>query len=604
MMLQSGGGGGGRDVIFRLRAEYDNASSSAFKKMVDEMTKAQKSLVEAGTRAIAQTAAAQEKAAKKNAADITRENAKETAEAFKRDKLIADNYLKTHLKALDDRKRAEKEFADWRQRLVHNSAVLEQKENIRLAREGAKARADAEREGMRQSQMASLAAARRSAGWGQLAGGVGNVARGVAYSGLIGERNTQTVLNTMLAVEAGGSIARGASAAVRGASAATGMAIGAGGATAGAGAAIAALVAWLPALASAVRGAAVAIRGSEITKRGDLGGGIGEGIAGTYAGMAGMIPKWARGAIKNQFAISQGMTGVAPSLLGGYGIDPYFDAADSSSALSGSQGATATRQNAMATQAGLLGDMGQMKRDASKGNLGAAQGNLRGDVARLNDLSAGGQSNAATQAAYQNVRASMEQVRQLSLDAARAQVDGSRAQLANLQQSVSEAKQIADQSRRAYEGDTLKAATASPEEVVRIREIDRKRKAGQTLHRNEIEFASGFSEFQDLAKSEAEKRAQANGLGDVFAGGRQRAKDDALREAELTKEAVKLALEVTQKTEVVVRLEGEGFAEEILKGIDETLPAKLKAIEEKMMLNMENRIKQAQVQFANARNAG
>lgn len=640
MLMKSGGAGGGRDVLFRLMVATDPQAKQALKEWGDMLAKTQTAADKAAVEGQKKLAEERKRQTQSTAKDQDRESARATAAQLKQDRIIAQNYLKEHLRALDDRTRAEKraeddlakwrdkvrqnsarleqqdnlrslqekkraasELEQWRLRVRQNSAVLEQKENIRLVREG-------EREAMRQRNMAQLASARRGAAATQFVEGAGSLARGVAYSGLIGERNTQTVLNTILGVEATGSIARGGINTARGLSGMTGMAMGAGGAVGGGTAAVAALLAWLPALASAVKGAAVAIKGSESTRRGDISGGFGEGIAGTYAGAMGKLPPWMRNAASNQFSFAQsaligplGTSLLSGTVLGGGGLDPYDKLAGSSANFERMQGSAEARRQAIASQAGMVGDLGQMQRESSRGNLGASQAMLKGDVSRFNEMSAGGQSNAAVQAAYQNVRESMEQVRSISLDVANTQLEGSRAQLANLHQSASLAKQIADETKRAYQSDIMKAATADPEERVRIQTIARKRAAGETLSRTEIGHAAQYNEFRDYASSEAEKRAEEAGLSGYFEGGRKKA-EEALKKSEgITADIAKSELEVKQKTEVVVRLEGGDWASEILKGIDESLPAKLGELETRVQQRMEERIKQAQAQFANARAA-
>lgn len=606
MLLKAGtGGGGGRDVIFRLVAQADPASKGIMAKWGADLAGVQK--------AVAKSARAEQKKAADNLAkEAKRAGDQETKEAFKRDKLIADNHLKQHLKAIDERQkaerkstqdrirteqRAEEELARWKQRVRANSAQLEQRENIRMAREAA-----AERERLLQDTRSEYAKERKAnsrgganvaGGLSMAAGGFGNMARGIAFSGLVGEKNSEHVVNTLLGVEAAKGIGVGSMNAVKGVSTASGMAIGAGGAAAGGTAAVAALVAWLPALASAVKAATVYIKGSATTRRGDASGAIGEGIASTYS--------WALGGAKETAGRSQFFTD--PRGGGETLLNPYLEAGRSSQALAGMQGAAETRRLAMARQAGLLGDLGEFQREQSKGNLSSSQSMLRGDAARFSQLGAGGENNSAVQAAYANVKASMEQVKQLSLDAARAQIEGSRDQLQNLRSAQQVAKQIADEAKNAYESDIAKASKLSPAEQLRLREIDQKQKSGQGLNAEELGFAEQFNEFRrrGFVQSEQQRRAQDFGLSDIFEGGKTAAEDSARKSTEIGEQVAKAELTVKQQHEVVIKLEGQGFADLAKEQIGDELYNQLKQFEEKTQKDFENKIRQAQSDFATAR---
>lgn len=613
MLLKSGTtGGGGRDVIFRLVAQADPASKGVMAKWGADLAGIQK--------AITKTAMAeQKKAADNQLKEAKRAGDQEIRETFKRDKMIADNYVKQHLKAIDERQkaerqstqeriraeqRAEEELTRWKQRVRANSAQLEQRENIRMAREAQaeqlriareqeRALANQGRTDARNAARANSDASRRSAGLTTAAGGFGSIARGVAYSGLIGDKSSEHIVNTLLGVEAAKSVGTGGIQFAKGASAATGMSIGTGGALAGGTAAIAALVAWLPALASAVKGAAIVIKGSSSTHRGDIAGGFGEGIASTYSSWLGGL-KETEG--RSQFFSAPG--GRKETYL-----NPFIQAGRSANTLADQGSTSAMRQAARAQQTALLGDLGQFQREQTKGNLSASQSMLREDASRFSQLGAGGEKNSAVAQAYANVKASMEQVKQLSIDAARAQIEGSRDQLQNLRSAQQVAKQLADEAKSAYESDIAKASKLSPAEQLRLREIDQKQKSGQGLNAEELGFAEQFNEFRrrGFVQSEQQRRAKDFGLSDIFEGGKTAAEDSARKSTEIAEQVAKSELTLKQEHDVVIRLEGQGFADQVKEQLGEVFYDQLKQFEEKTKKDLEDAIRQAQSNFANAR---
>jgi hypothetical protein len=601
MLLKSGSGGGsGRDVIFRLVAQADPAAKQVMKQFGDELAKQQKTITSTATAEVKKRADESLKSAKKTAGDELKERAKsfqqEIREAQKRDKTIADNHFKTELRRIDDVKKAEQKQAEeterYKQRLRANSAQLEQREKIRIAREGQaeqlRMNRDLERNLTNQGRTDARNARRGNRvgqAWGGAIGGLGNVARGVAYTGLIGQENTQTILNTVAGVEGAGSLYKGgkALAGSLGTLATGGSATGGAAISAGLpimGAAVAALAAWLPTLAGAVKSAAIAIKGSSATHKGDVGGAIGEGVASSSIYSMGF------GLLSDEELGNATQTGA------------YANLERSKRALESQKGAAEARRMALAQQASLVGDLGNFQRGAASGDLTKSQGVLRGDASRLAEFQTKGGS---IQEAYANVKASMEQVKQLSLDSARAQIEGSRDQLSNLRSAQQAAKGIADESLRAYQGDIAKAAKLDPEGQMKLREIDRKRKSGEGLTSEELGFAEQFSEFKDYSQSEQERRARDYGLSDIFAGSKSRAEDDAKSATRIAEEVAKAELTIKQQHEIIVRLEGPGFAEEILKGIDESLPERLQGIEDKLRKDIDDKIRQAQTQFANSK---
>lgn len=607
MLLKSGsGGGGGRDVLFRLIAMADPASKKQFADFGKMMVDTQKQITTAAVQEEKKRAneavkearkkvTEEQKLLKQTAAQKARDAAQEQRATMARDKTIAQNYLKEHLRAIDERvrveKRQEEELARWKERVRANSAQLEQRENVRLAREAARERAAIEKNNARNARSEVLKDRRMDRAMDQFTGGVGNIARGVAYTGLIGQQNTQTILNTIAGVEGAGSIFKGGESAVKGASKLTGMAIGAGGAAAGSTAAIAALVAWLPALASAVKGAAVVIQGSASTHKGDISGGFGEGIAATYSG-------WL-GGMKETPGRSQFFTD--PRGGGETLLNPYIQAGNSARAAQGTAQVGDIRRAAIAQQSALLGQLGSMQREATSGNLTASRSMASSDVQRFQTLSAGGQNNEAVAAAYENARQSMEQVKRLSIDSARAQIDGSRDYVENLRNAAQLAKQAADEAKRGYENDAMKLGASSHEEIALYREVARKKKSGEALNQKEIEAASGLSGYEDYARSEAVRRAESLGLGDVLAPSKEKARQTEQKAAATQIQSWASEVDVEMKHEVIVKLEGENFVDQLKEQFGDSIAEMFTGYEERLKKTLEDKIKQAQVTAANAR---
>lgn len=584
---------GGRDVLFRLAVATDPQAKAALAEWGKLLVKTQETATAAAIEGITKVEKAKEKSTKKTAADAQRERDKEAAAQIKQDRLVAGHYLKEHLKAIDDKVRAEKkaeeEVTRWKENLRRNSRELEFRENARLARESAKAKANAEREAMRAVNMERIAMMRRREGTSQAISGGMQLARGVAYSGMIGERNTQTVLNTLLAVEAGGSLVQGARGLHKGI-----------GTAAAAGSPLAAMAG--PALAAAaalagVTAAAVSFVGFiRDVKNNGLGGGSAPGsfndAVGSRMARGG---SWFEGLFNSKKDLElleqKGWLGGAQGLrLSELRVQGLQDQGEASKRL-------------MAERAGIIEERGAFNRRVSVGNLarsrdalGSAANAFRGETAR------GEFGNPAALAAYDSVRASMEQMRSIQLDIARTQLEGSRAQLSNLHQSANLAKQIADETKRAYQSDALKLATATPEDLMQFQEIARKRKSGEMLTRTELEKATELSEFDGLIQSESERRVKAAGAEWIIEGSRAAAEDAAAKNTEITEQVIRTQLEVTQKTEVTLMLEGaESWEAAIMKGIDEQLPEKLRQMEERINRQMDERMKFNNGQQANIR---
>lgn len=568
MLMKAPTAGGGRDVIFRLVAETDPASKAVLKAWGDELAKTQKAATTTAQQETKKQADDKVKAAKSTSTEVSKIYQQAEMEDLKfRQKLRAD--------AINAEKKAEQEFATWRQNLRKNSAILEQKENIRLAREAARERQRIESESARAANMDRLASFRRSQAYGRaygdVIGGIGNIGRGVAFSGLIGQENTQTVLNTILGVEAAGSAYRGGRALIGGLGTLASGGTATGGAALSAGAPFAAAAAAIASMTAAAISFTGFVRDA---RKYGLGGGSEPGSfnARVGGGMA-RAGAWYESLFSSRRDLesleSRGWLGGAQGLL----LSQFR--------VQGQEQESARQAQMRADRVSQLQRLGEFQRNTTQ-TLPQARETLERNFGMFRGMAAGGESGSDVQAAYANVRESMERVKQLSMEAARHQLQGSRDQLSNLKQSAQEAKRIADESERAYQNDILKAATADPEQMVRLREIARKRTSGEGLTRSQLEFASQFEEFKDLSEREAERRAREFGLSDIFAGVRAKAKESAAKSLEVAAEVSKAELTVKQQHEFVLKLEGGEFADEATTKINEAL----KELEARMEVRM------------------
>lgn len=563
-MLKSGGGSG-RDVIFTLKAVADPASRQVFKQFADEMTKAQKQIIEASKPLVKKAADEKKKAEQEATLDIQKVYQKAELEdyRFRRD---------LQKKRILEEQRQESEFLKWRENVRKNSAVMENRENIRLARE-------AQQQMNRERILAMRRDRATDRAWDSVLGGVGHIARGAAYSGLVGEQNTQNILNTLLAVEGGAALYKGGKSLVGGIGTLATGGTATGGAAMAAGMPFAAAAAAITGMTAAALSFVGFVRNA--SKYGLGGGAEVGGLTDTIATKevqfgAAIARRLPRGGI----GVFTGLQAMFGGVIG------------SEDALAKQQQAYANESGMAATRASQIQKLGAFQ-NRSGTTLDVAKRQLNDNYGLLQGLSAGGASGADVQAAYANVRQSMERVKQLSVEAARAQMEGSRDQLENLRHSHTLSKQLADESRRAYQSDIMKAATATPEEQMRLHEIARKRASGEQLNRIELDYAAQFNEFRPLVESQAEIRARELGLSDHFAASRKTYKDAEAKEAADRTLIEKLDLEVKQKHEFVIKLEQGEFSDKAMKEID----VRLKQIE----AEMEHKLQQGLATFATRR---
>lgn len=460
-------------------------------------------------------------------------------------------------KAIAEEQREFKAMQDWKSRVRANSIALELKENARLRREGAA-----------NENVRRLAQERRYAGYGRAIGGAGSVLRGAAYSGLIGEENQQTVLNTLLGVEAAGSIYRGGmdiAKGLRGAGAMGGLAGGAAG-LGGIASAAAPLAAGLAALTGAVLGTVSALGAMRDVSEYGVGKGskygsyndwMGTKMASGVMGMADMVlPK----SLKSRMAEDDGFfSGPLGAMFAARRAESQKDS---------------YRDNINA-YAGNLGSLGRSRLEGIGDDVAKGRAALMASATDYRNTTAGGARNDATRAATENFLAIedhvvklMREQYQTAVRTAKERVQGSQTELDNIKRSHAELKEMAAAAKRDLGSDLSRAGLASPEDQSRLREIDRKRKAGENLSREETEFAGGFNEFEGLAQSNAERMARQAGLEGIFSEGKTRAEQAAAAAAESAKSVAAAELTVKQQVELLVKVEGD---EQMATALDKAL---------------------------------
>jgi hypothetical protein len=533
MMLKGSGGGGGagvgRDVIFRLIAQADPSSRTALKQFGAEVATQQKQITAAAVQETRKRTAETSKQERK-ARDQTQR------EQFRHDALVSRNYVREHLRAIDERvkaeRKAEEEIARWRQRVRSNSLVLESRENIRLAREARAEQAHSARESAREAAMArretrrgELETIRRGRGITHLIHSGVELGRGAALSGLVGSGSSETILNTLLAVEGAGSLIRGGTGTYKalrhvvgpgvlgslGGGAGGGAAVAGGGAVAAVGAGLAAFVG---ALAAAVSGLATF---REAAKHG-VGGGadVGSGVDRVATGVAWFL--------SNTLGRSGAIAG------GEFGSLHESDVALARQRKSGSKVVDdLRRRNEFFTgQRELVTGGFRTLTEHREGESLAGANTRMGQVAALyqqakrsGDPESLSSATEAVKAAQQNVLSIMHDQRAESARMNQDRLSAARDEYELRKSTTSEIKQQAQEARRNLLGDVYKAATASPEERMTLLNIDRKRKSGEALTAHELGVAGGYSEFKgEFTEKNAERVADKHGLLGIFRTGR------------------------------------------------------------------------------------
>ncbi len=608
-----------RDVIFNLKIQAGDTSE--LKRFADEVAAAQKKMTAstaAGAKqrvdddtkarnamlAIHQRADAQEARGYLKSIDDRKKAAQQHADWYtKLRQRSAQLEQQETLKSIAERRKVEQQQAEWKENIRRKSAMLEQQENLKAIQAEKLARANALKE-MERERVASIRRMaveenrqrtmniRQAGGYSALASGIGSVASGLAYSGMIGEQNSQNVLNTVLAVQGGQHILQGGMNMARGANAAFGIPMGAGGAGGAAAAGIAAIAAWLPAIASGLQGLSVILSGSSVTGRGDIRGGLGEGVARTYSGAFGLLSKRTWG----------GDAGTGrPDLLGlfsnprGGGENlgtPYFGAAFSGQAYNAQLTARAERQKRMAVLSGDLAEAGSLRLEGVRGNLGAARAGLRSAVGDYSTAKSVNADYSVQQQAARNIKTIQEEILRINREQAATVVQGARTHYDILKRTADDAINKSKEARRNLQSDLIKFASASPFEQARVQNVSAKLRAGTDLNAADVAIASQYNAFETQAASQAEKLARASGAGDIFGAAisdKKRLEAEAVKAAE---EAGKAVVTLAQKMIVEVLVKHDDFADTDLKLFKPVLD-EIAERDRQQIINIENKIKQA-----------
>jgi len=596
-MLLNKSGGSGRDVIFRLVAVADPASKQVMQQWGNDLAKAQTRAAKAASKVSADEMKKTADDQKKTATAATLDISKMHQRAEREDAKFRLNLYKATIK---EEMKAEDELVKWRQRVRANSLIQEQRDNLKAIQDRKKAEIQAAREVTRERRKAELETIRRGRGLSHLAGSVGELGRGLAYSGLVGQENTQTILNTMLAVEGGGSLIRGGTGIykslrhVMGAGALGG--IGAGGAGAGAGAGgFAALAATAGSAAAAIAGMAAAAVSAAATLeaarkhgfgRGADAGGLVDRIATMEvkagAGLYGIIPKsWRGNSIGPTAALDYmfgGLTASADAIsrqqaahsqrmeagrVGGERFSGFLNQRNAT------VGAMIERAHFTAMQTGSIDDRvaaGRAALDISRKDVGQLRDwrdkITAGTSASASERTAVSEAATAAEARHREMlKSQLELIREQhreKIAMAREGVQGAQQELAIRQQEASQLKQIADAARRNVMGDAERFLTASPEERAGVIGIAQKRARGEDLNPAELSLAGTYNEFSKYRESQVEKQARRMGLYDTLfteGAGERRAAEKASAAGDT---AVKKAeLDLKQKIEVSVKVEGD-----------------------------------------------
>jgi hypothetical protein len=301
-----------RDVIFRLKVEDHAGNKAEVSRFVNETTKAQKRVEDAGVKSAQRIAAERQKAVDRQIAEEQKKRQQlETWYQGVRTKSAQMDFqagLRERQKDTESRKQEEQKFLDWRAKVRRNSFQLEARENQRLRREEQRELERELRTSYRQQRLAQAQERRHDAITNRVArgavGAIGSI--GGLIGGDTGSRLANFALGGHVALETyeRGKGVVGAIGALRNPALAPGsnaaVAAGAGVGAAGA----AAIIAWLPALAMAIKGATIAIKGSESSasifrggklldarQGGTLGGAFGEGIAGSSANLFNLLSR-------------------------------------------------------------------------------------------------------------------------------------------------------------------------------------------------------------------------------------------------------------------------------------------------------------------------
>ena len=184
-MLQAAGGGGdgGREVVFRLRLLPDPDSKKRLKAVGDEASKQQKRIDQSAIASARQRQSVEAKAAKESERLLQREQReKEKADKddHRRQEKAADHFLALQLKSARTAKKLRQTIAQEKEQETRKATMLFERSNAQMI--------------MANDQMTErLTSATES---------IARMGRGFAMLGLVGEENTQKLLQGLVKVQA------------------------------------------------------------------------------------------------------------------------------------------------------------------------------------------------------------------------------------------------------------------------------------------------------------------------------------------------------------------------------------------------------------------
>lgn len=589
----------GRDVLFNLKVATDPAALKDLKTFADAVKKTQDELVGAGAK--------EAKKANKNKVDDATRAAQEISKIYQKAEKQDDAFRQSlYKKQTSERMKNETEMAEWRKRLVANSIQQEYRDNLKMIQDVKKEKVKAAKEAAdeqkrlnrelernltNEARQATIAA-RNQARSGKrfehardrVIGGVGDIARGAAYTGLIGQDNTQTVLNTVAGVEGAASLYKGGRGLVGG----IGTMLSGGTATGGAAVAAGATVA---AAFAAVAASAAALTSAFLTAHQVIKHGIGRG-----ADAGGIVDSVATAEVKgavyaqrqaSRFGrvgqLASGLSGMALRYATG-GVIESEDAITRQKKENEYAASVKGRRDAAASSiAGKIGALTSTQSDT----IEDARRRLR-ESAGLYNQAQGSGNETIQAAAVEAVRAKQADILRIIKEQQATAVSTAKAQFDLLHAAAEEAKRMADESKRALGGDLAKFALASPEEQARLREIKRKQDAGEELNAEEISTASQYSTFGDLAQSNAERRAMKAGAGDIFGSAIADRDRLAKESADAIKKSEAAKVDLEQKIQVEIDFKrdpntGDKIFEElkpVMKAIQDDIERRERAIKD------------------------
>lgn len=581
----------GRDIVFRLRLQTDPQEWDALKKLADETDKARKKLRDG------EKAAGNER--KKEKTQEQREAEAEARQKDRLEKVAARRHVSEQFKAMDEvRKRKAKEAAeDIRLREQTDRVIARNhlRATLKAIDDEERARIQAARRVQRENERAERTALKRSAkrlqGASGLIGAASDLGRGVAYSGLVGERNTETILNTLLAVESGSAIVRGGSGLMRSVDdlAIPGVTSG------GVAASLAAIVAWLPAVVSGLHAVAAYAGSQPGDPESKFIGAAGAGIATTYTGAAGALGAGGRNWVRRLYAGNAAVNTL---------VDPYFRAADTSDEVARQPGSIAAYRASQAMRLAELRDRGRTVSDAFGASLGGSARDRARGVNALNQASirdmlsttGGGKEELSL---FTELLRLKREARDITAQELRERLEGTKQELASVQRIYEVRKAESARVREDY----IRFASLNPYQQMALRTVALKTRAGAELSPEEAELAGGFSAFRGASDDSNLARARRAGADFIF-GAVGASADDAKRREEEARAAVqRLEINAKQQLDVIVKVESDSLSDPAEKELIEKLQVLITASTDKSGKQLLDEVKRLMTLQARARGA-